>query len=93
MNKERNKFYFTFGSDSGFPYQNTYLIVIANTESEAIMKFRSKYPDRSKNCVNCSFWYTEKQWESARMFSRPVEIIEQDGAADVGKIKVSQKGI
>lgn len=76
MNKEKNKFYFTFGSDSGFPYQNTYLIVIAKTLHEAIGKFRNKYPDRHKGCVNCAFWYTEKQWESVNMFGTPVEIIE-----------------
>ena len=53
------KFYFTFGSDPGFPYQNTYLIVYAKNLDEAIEKFRAKHPDRHLNCVNCAFFYEE----------------------------------
>lgn len=34
------KFYFTFGTDEGFPYQDTYLIVMATDLKEAIEKFR-----------------------------------------------------
>ena len=57
MNKERNRFYFTFGSDLGFPYQDTYLIVIADCKGEAMTKFQKKYPNRHKDCLNCAFVY------------------------------------
>lgn len=60
-----NRFYFTFGSDIGFPYQNTYLIVIADNISDAIKKFRNKYPDRHDNTVNCAFWYDEGHWHGS----------------------------
>ena len=62
---EKTKFYFTFGSDARFPYQNTYLIVIADCLEDAICKFRKKYPDRHKNIVNCAFWYSQEQWEGS----------------------------
>ena len=39
-----NKFYFTFGSDENYPYQNTYLIVVAFTLKKAIEVFQKKYP-------------------------------------------------
>lgn len=79
---KKNKFYFTFGSDPGFPYQNTYLIVMAYTEKEAIQKFREKYPDRHKNTFNCAFVYTEQQWEGSlnqKYYPKePAEIIGQE---------------
>lgn len=80
MNKERNKFYFTFGSDSGFPYQNTYLIVIADCKGEAMTKFQKKYSNRHKDCLNCAFVYSEEQWNGSlnqRYYPQePAEIIE-----------------
>ncbi len=50
------KFYFTFGSSKNFPYQNTYLVVIARNKSDACKGFRMKYPDRDPNrpSINCS---------------------------------------
>lgn len=64
-----NKYYFTFGSHSFFPYQNGYVIVKADTLSKAIEKFRSRFPDRHLNTVNCSFWYTEEEWRNTAMSS------------------------
>ena len=75
-----NKFYFTFGSNSQFPYQNTYLVVIADSEREAVQKFRAKYPDRHDGIVNCSFIYSEDEWEGnlnqKHYPENPVEVIE-----------------
>lgn len=62
-----NNYYFTFGNDILFPYQNGYLIVKAYTLDEAIQKFRNKFPDRRKNIVNCAFWYTEDNWNKTIM--------------------------
>ncbi len=59
------KLYFTFGSDPGFPYQNTYIIVMADTERKAVEKYRAKFPDRHEGIVNCAFWYTEEQWRGS----------------------------
>lgn len=59
------KWYFSFGSDPGFPYQNTHVIVIADTEHEAVAKFRAKFPDRHENTVNCAFWYPEERWHGS----------------------------
>ncbi len=74
----QKKFYFTFGSDPGFPYQNTYIIVIADTERAAVEKFRAKFPDRHKDTVNCAFWYSEEQWRrslSEAVYGEPAEVI------------------
>ena len=60
-------FYFTFGSDKGFPYQNAYLIVMAETEVEAVKKFRSRYKDRTPDVANCSFWYARDKWLDLKM--------------------------
>ncbi len=80
MNKERNRFYFTFGSDLGFPYQDTYLIVIADCKGEAMTKFQKKYPNRHKDCLNCAFVYNEEEWNGSlnqEYYSEePAEIIE-----------------
>lgn len=58
-------FYFTFGSDQGFPYQRGYLIVQALNMPDAIRKFRNRYPDRTENCLNCAFVYTQEQWDKS----------------------------
>ena len=75
--EDKKKMYFTFGSDPGFPHQNTYLIVEGKDEEDCIRIFRAKYPDRHPGCVNCAFWYTEKQWFKLGMYSneKPVEVL------------------
>lgn len=56
------KFYYTFGSDELFPYQNGWVIVFAREWEEAHKIFRSHFPDRTENCLNCASYYDEKQW-------------------------------
>ncbi len=58
------KYFFTFGSFKYFPYQNTYLVVIARNKSDACKGFRMKYPDRDPNhpSINCSGIYDEETW-------------------------------
>lgn len=58
------KFYFTFGSSSQFPYHGGYLIVKADDRNDAIEKYRKKYPDVNENTVNCAFIYSEKEWNN-----------------------------
>ena len=60
-------FYFTFGSDKDFPYQNGYIVIFAGCQSAAIKEFRRKYPDRHTHCINCSFVYTEDKWKQTGM--------------------------
>lgn len=56
------KYYFTFGPEKTFPYQNTYLIVAASSYNDAVKSFREKYPDLHPDCMNCSSCYNEKEW-------------------------------
>lgn len=56
------KFYFTFGSDEHFPYQNGYIIILAANMKKAQEIFRSHYPDRYPGCLNCAFFYDEMSW-------------------------------
>ena len=73
-------YYFAFGSDLDFPYQNTYLIVKADSKRKAIEKFRKEYPDRHKNTFNCAFMYDENEWDRSdnqKYYPKnPAEIIE-----------------
>lgn len=61
-NSNNKKFYFTFGSNPQFPYQNGHLVVYAENVDIAIKKYRHKYPDIHKNTVNCAFIYSEEEW-------------------------------
>lgn len=77
-NNDLRKFFFTFDSSLSFPYQNTYVIVMADTEKNAVEKFRSKFPDKHKGLVNCAFWYSEDLWhnpQSESVYGKPAEII------------------
>ena len=62
-------FYFTFGSNEAFPYQNGYLVVYAGCRSDAIKAFRQKYPDREPDCINCAFIYSKDEWKQTKMCS------------------------
>lgn len=62
LTDDSKNFYFTFGSAEQFPYQYGYLIVCADSESEAVEKYRAKYPDIDKGIVNCSFIYSQEEW-------------------------------
>lgn len=59
------KVYFTFGSSEKFPYQNTYIIIVARDLRDAIKEFRKRFPDRNPDepCLNCSFYYSESEWQ------------------------------
>ena len=41
-----NRYFYTFGSDPGFPYQNGWVEVRATSRDEADRKFRARCPDR-----------------------------------------------
>lgn len=77
--KEMSNFYFTFGSSKDFPYQNTYLIVKATDIDSALKGYRKKYPDKNTGIVNCSMYYTQREWEGkiSRYYDKrnPAEVI------------------
>ncbi len=58
-------FYFTFGSDEDFPYQNGFIVIRAKSEVDAYAEFRTMFPDRNPGVLNCSFVYTEDEWHTA----------------------------
>ena len=60
-------FYFTFGSDKSFPYQNGYIIIFAKYEYIALRVFREHYSGKSQGCVSCSAFYSEKEWQQTAM--------------------------
>lgn len=64
-----SKYYFTFGTAGYFPYEGGYVIVKARGQEEAIEKFRNKFPDYCKGFLNCSFIYTESEWDKANIKS------------------------
>lgn len=58
-------FYFTYGSDKQFPYQNGYSKIIAEDIQEACRLFNAVHPKRKgSGCMNCAFYYNEVQWNS-----------------------------
>jgi hypothetical protein len=61
------KYYFTFGSDEQFPYQNGWVEVHAENMQEACELFRQKYPDRIPGILNCSSVYTDKEWTDRKI--------------------------
>lgn len=63
INMKPQNFYFTFGSWKGFPFQNGYILVRALDEADAVATFRQHYPDVHQNTVNCSFIYSEQEWQ------------------------------
>ncbi len=53
------KVYYTFGRDRNFPYQNGYVCIEAGNAEQANAYFRSRFPDKTKGLINCSFIYFE----------------------------------
>ena len=58
-----NRYFYTFGSDPGFPYHEGWVEVRANTWEEAHEKFRARFPDRHEGILNCAFFYDEGAWK------------------------------
>ena len=58
------RFYFVFGSDPEFPYQNGYLVVCAKNINDALTEFRRHYPDKAFNCPNCQAVYDQNEWST-----------------------------
>lgn len=57
-------YYFTFGSDPNFPYQDGYIIIHARGRHEACTMFNYLFGERD-GMINCAFIYDEKEWQKA----------------------------
>lgn len=60
----KKPFYYTFDSYEGYPFQNGYIIIKAETIREANYKFKQQYQNpRDEDVLNCSDYYDAKAWE------------------------------
>lgn len=59
-------YYFTFGSDPNFPFQDGYIVIYARGRSEACKMFNHIFGERD-GMVNCSFIYNEEEWKKATL--------------------------
>ncbi len=60
-----NAYVFTFGTDEQFPFGiKDYVLVFAENEAVAVLKFREKYADHTPGTVNCAFWYPANEYFS-----------------------------
>ena len=60
------KFYFTYGSDPRFPFQDGWTEVEAPSFVLACAAFRNFHPDRDPEvlCLNCADVYTEEDFQN-----------------------------
>lgn len=65
-----SKFYFTFGTDSGFSFKGGWVVVSATDRENAVKRFEEDFPPRKKNnnIVNCAWIYDQKSFEDTEMF-------------------------
>lgn len=62
------KYYYTFGMDEKFPFQGGWVEVIAPGIKDAHAAFRRKYPDQTPGSLNCSDYYTEREFMETFMY-------------------------
>ena len=62
----KSSWYFTFGTDPGFPFERGWVEVIAASEKDACEIFRSQFPDRSPGVLNCAFVYDGRSFNKER---------------------------
>lgn len=63
------KFYFTYGTWSGYPYQGGWSIVCADDIREAIQIFKEAHPT-PENILNCADYYKAEDFESTEIFTK-----------------------
>ena len=64
------KFYFTYGSDGRFPFQDGWTEIEAPSKALACAAFRHFHPDRDPEvrCLNCADVYTEDEFQETMMW-------------------------
>lgn len=76
-------FYFTFGSDSKYPFGfKDYIVIQADNIIQAQEIFKNNHPNRpGSDCLNYAFCYTEEEWNRNKMTEKyydnkePAEIL------------------
>ena len=68
---EGNRYYFTLGTNEGFPFHGGWVEVVAHDLDEAIERYAKFFPPRELNgFVNCAFMYPEEQFKDTSMAKR-----------------------
>ncbi|MFV0364134.1 MAG: hypothetical protein ACK5LL_13775 [Suipraeoptans sp.] len=67
LKPRKEVFYFTFGTDSNYPFSRGWVEVQAKDRKSAVEIFRSYYPDRWENIVNCADIYSSEQMHETDM--------------------------
>lgn len=63
------KFYFTYGTDPGYPFRGGWTLIIAPDKKTAVEIFRAFHPDRSgSGCVNCAEYYQSERFEQTECY-------------------------
>lgn len=55
-----NRYFYTFGSNSGYPYQSGWVEIHATSREEAARKFHTRFPNRPEQEGTMS--YDEEEW-------------------------------
>lgn len=64
-----DSYYFTFGTDKGFPFQGGWVEIEAESMKQAQDIFRAYFPDRVPGCLNCSDYYTRARMQESGMLA------------------------
>ena len=60
-------FYFSFGANKDYPFQEGWVEVKAADLEQAKALFRSHFPDKRPGLLNCAFVYTAQEWQQTSM--------------------------
>lgn len=63
------KFYFTYGTDKGYPFRGGWTLITAPNMSAAVQIFKTFHPNRDDNeCLNCADYYRADYFESSESY-------------------------
>ena len=63
------KFYFTYGTDPGYPFRGGWTLIEAPSFDIAIQIFRAFHPDRQESgCINCADYYRAGYFEQSESY-------------------------
>ena len=63
------KFYFTYGTDSRYPFQGGWTLIYADNLLAAQQIFKAYHPNRPGcDCLNCADFYTAERFEKSEAF-------------------------
>ena len=76
------KFYFSYGTDNGFPFKEGHTEIEAQDKESAIELFNSVHPCRTDNIINCAFIYDEDEWKEMEGKYPSMEVCHEKLKAD-----------